>query len=108
MKRVLVFGFIVLAIVSLVALATNQLDDLAVSGTTTLSGGTVLYSTITLASSCSFDGDLDLDDIFDLDTTDDTYYAANIATTGDGGGVYVNSAGTGNIFGTKKPGLDRI
>lgn len=97
MKKGLVFGLIVLAAVGLIALATNRLDDLSVSGVTTLSGGTVLYSTITLASSCSFAGDLDLDDILDIDTTDDTYYAANVATTGDGGGLYVNSTGTGNI-----------
>ena len=97
MKKGLVFGLIVLAVVSLTALAVNQLTDLAVSGLATFNGGTTLYSTQTLASSCLFIGDMDLNDILDIDTTDDTYFAANIATTGDGGGLYVNSTGTGNI-----------
>ena len=98
MKKGLIFGLIVLVVVSLAALAVNQLTDLAVSGLATFNGGTTLYSTQTLASSCLFIGDMDLNDILDLDTTDDTYYAANVTTSGDGGGVYVNSTGTGNIF----------
>jgi len=98
MRKGLIFGCIVLAIVSLAALAANRLDDLAVSGLATFNGGTTLYSTNTLASSCLFIGDMDLNDILDLDTTDDTYYAANVRTTGDGGGVYVDSTGSGIIF----------
>ena len=43
-------------------------------------------------------GTTNLDNALDLDAADASLYAANIVNTGNGGGLYVNNAGTGNTL----------
>lgn len=105
MKRISVAVLCTLAIVCLVAFASNRLDDLEVTGASILRGTTTLYN-VTLSG--TFSGDLDLDDYLDIDSTDDTYYAANVKTTGNGGGLFVDSTGTGNIFAIAHDGTTQV
>ena len=98
MKRYLLILLLVLTVscfATFTGFSQARLTTLEVTSTSILRGAATFYNVVLCGS---FTGDFDLNSYFDLDTTDDTYYAANIATTGNGGGLYVNSSGTGDIF----------
>ena len=98
MKRISVAVLCTLAIVCLVAFASNRLDDLEVTGASTLRGAVTMYSASNVfASTCGFSGTLNHNGPLDVDAADASLYAANVANTGNGGALYVNSAGTGDI-----------
>lgn len=98
MKRISVAMLCTLAIVCLVAFASNRLDDLEVTGASTLRGVVTMYSALNVfASTCGFTGTLNHDGPLDVDAADASLFAANVANTGNGGALYVNSAGTGDI-----------
>ena len=50
-------------------------------------------------------GTTNLDNALDLDAADATLYAANIVNTGNGGGVLINNAGTGNLLALQDGGV---
>lgn len=98
MKRLLLILLLVLAVgcfATFTCFALVRTDTLEVTGTSILRGTVTLYNGIFCGA---FTGDFDLDGFADIDSTSDTYYAMNIKTTGNGGGLFVDSTGTGNIF----------
>jgi len=108
MKRLLLILLLVLAVgcfTTFTGFGGVVCDTLEVTGVSILRGSTTLYAVIL---SGSFTGDFDLNSYADIDSTSDTYYAANIKTTGNGGSLYVDSTGTGNIFAVAHDGTTQF
>lgn len=101
MKRLLLILLLVLAvggIATFLCFAPSRTDTHEVTGTSVLRGAVTMYSASNVwASTCGWSGTFDQNGPLDVDAADASLYAGNIANTGNGGGLYVNSAGTGDI-----------
>lgn len=100
MKRLLLVLFLVLTVscfTTFTCFGPAKTDTLEVTGTSILRGAATFYSVV-LSGGCPFTGYFNLDSYADIDSASADWYAVDIKTIGAGGGLFVDSTSTGNIF----------